>query len=35
MFKNEENYSENIKEIKELCKSQVAIKQKILATKNV
>ena len=34
MFKNEENYLENIKEIKELCKSQVAIKQKILATKN-
>ena len=34
MFKNEENYLENIKEIKELCKSQTAIKQKILATKN-
>ena len=34
MFKNEENYLENIKEIKELCKSQIAIKQKILATKN-
>ena len=34
LFKNEENYIENIKEIKELCKSQVAIKQKILSTKN-
>ena len=34
VFKNEENYLENIKEIKELCKSQIAIKQKILATKN-
>ena len=34
LFKNEENYLENIKEIKELCKSQTAIKQKILATKN-
>ena len=34
MFKNEENYLENIKEIKELCKSQIAIKQKILSTKN-
>ena len=34
IFKNEENYIENIKELKELCKSQTAIKQKILATKN-
>ena len=33
-FKNEENYLENFREIKELCKSQVAIKQKMLATKN-
>ena len=33
-FKNEENYLENIREIKELCKSQISIKQKILATKN-
>ena len=34
IFKNEENYLENIRELKELCKSQTAIKQKILATKN-
>ena len=33
-FKNEENYLENIREIKDLCKSQLSIKQKILATKN-
>ena len=34
VFKNEESFIENIKEMKELCKSQIAIKQKILATKN-
>ena len=33
-FLNEENFIENIKEIKELCKSQQAVKHKIITTKN-
>ena len=33
-FCNEDKFIENIKEIKELCKNQLAVKQKILSTKN-
>ena len=34
LFGNEDKFLENIKEIKELCKNQIAIKKKILSTKN-
>ena len=33
-FQNEDSFIENIKEIKELCKNQLAVKQKIISTKN-
>ena len=34
VFDNEDKFLENIKEIKELCKNQAAVKQKILSVKN-
>ena len=34
LFDNEDKFTENIKEIKELCKNQIAVKHKILSTKN-
>ena len=33
-FQNEEKFIESIKDIKELCKNQIAVKQKIISTKN-